>query len=235
MRTYCLILLTFVAIISCANGKTLSYHTSISFGSPKAPITIIELVAPTCHVCSGFSQTLVPKIIKHYVNKGKVHLVILPLTYNYVDLKASALILGAADPKEMYENVFKSQEEWLLKKDPLSALKTILVKKGISPQAMEKAENNKPLEAFLIQQRMDLEKLYDIDAIPMCIIGQKKIIGLTPWKDLKKHIDEALLFVKRGGRLESFGKKNDKQSKDKKKKNRQLKPRSKNKHSLCSH
>ncbi len=218
MRTYYFILLTFVAIISCANGKMPTYHTSISFGSPKAPVTIIELVSPTCHVCSDFSRTLVPKIIQHYVNKGKVHFVILPLTYNYVDLKASAFILGAPSPQKMYTNVFKSQEQWLLKKEPLSALKSILVRKGVPLQVIEKAENNKPLETFLIQQRMDLEKRYDIEAIPMCIIGQKKIIGLTPWKDLKKHIDEALLFVQKGGRLENFGKTNDKQPKDKRKK-----------------
>ncbi|UNM06433.1 MAG: thioredoxin domain-containing protein [Holosporaceae bacterium] len=116
MRIYYFILIALGVIFSHAHGTTSTYHTSVVFGSPKAPVTITELVAPTCHVCSDFSQTLVPKITQHYVRKGKVRLIIIPLTYNYVDLKASQLILGMPNPKQMYANVFKSQDKWLLKK-----------------------------------------------------------------------------------------------------------------------
>ena len=190
----------------------------ISIGSEKAPLVITEFVAPTCHVCADFSQSLLPKLKQHYIDKGLMRLIIVPLPYNYIDLRAATIIFRSPNPVTTYEYVFKNQEQWAGEKNPLDALVSMLIQKGIPKKATIRTKSSKRLENLLIKTRMDIEKKYDVDAIPVCFIGQRKIVGLVPWKELQQHINEALVFLKKGGRIEAFGQKDEEQSKNKRKK-----------------
>ena len=199
-------------------GKGDSIKHAIRHGSENAPITLIEFVSPTCHVCAEFCETLLPQLEKQYIQKGKVKLIIVTLPFNYVDLKVSQIIMGSKNPLETYKKVFKAQNKWLLKKDPLSSLKTVLKKGGTASKTLERVLKDEALENKLIKQRLQLEPLYEIDAIPLCILGRRKIVGLIPWKELKKHIDESLNFVTQGGDLDKFGKTDEEISAVKRKK-----------------
>lgn len=175
----------------------------LSYGNPKAPLHILDLVSPSCHVCAEFQKKIFPKLKKHYIDTGKVYLDIQLMAYNYLDLRAASLILASAHPKKMYGFIFKTQQQWILKDDPVKALEGLLKKENMLMNLNEKQRDQ--YENLLIVESQKLDQTYNVEAIPMLIIGRKKIIGLLPWNDLKKHIDEALSHIKRGRQLSEFG------------------------------
>lgn len=137
------------------------------------------------------------------------------LPYNMVDLKACTLITHSPDPKKMNTFVYQNQKEWLFSKDPVRALGALLEGQGMSPTHIRAALRNTKRENKIIKERVDAEQKHDIQAIPIIIIGQKKIIGLMPWDKLKLVIEEAFRHIEKGNPLETFGQEDGKKLKRK--------------------
>lgn len=197
------------------NGIYAHKNRGLAYGNPKAPLHILDLVSPSCHVCAEFQKSILPKIKKYYIDTGKVYLDIHLMAYNYIDLRAGSLILGSRHAQRLYGFIFKTQEQWISKDDPVKALEDLLKKENMFP-TLGKKERAK-YEDQLIAESQQLDETHNVEAIPMLIIGRKKIIGLLPWNDLKKHIDEALIHIKRGGKLDDFGRTYDRKKKSAKK------------------
>jgi protein-disulfide isomerase len=180
----------------------------IRYGHKEAPLKIIEYASPSCTVCSEFSKTIFPKI-DEYIQAKKAQLIIINLPYNIIDLKACVLIKNSPNPRTFNTLVYQQQKEWLFSKDPLQSLSHFLEKKGMPRDQIRKALRNKKIEDKIIQQRLLEEKEHDIQAIPMLIIGKKRIVGLMPWKKLKLVIEEALMHINKGNPIETFGQDNE--------------------------
>lgn len=185
----------------------------IDYGSQSAPVQIIEYASPSCTICSQFSQTILPKLYP-YIRSKKIMLRVVNLPYNMIDLKACTLISQSPDPKEFNTLVYQHQNDWLLSKDPVQSLGAFLEKKGMPRAQIKNALKNVKRENKIIKERVLAEKKYNIQAIPLLIIGQKQIIGLMPWDKLKIVIEEAIQHVAKGNPIETFGQ-NDQTSKRK--------------------
>jgi predicted DsbA family dithiol-disulfide isomerase len=188
--------------------------SQIDYGSKDAPLKITEYASPSCTICSEFSKVIFPKLLP-YIQAKKIMLRVVNLPYNMVDLKACTLITHSPDPKKMNTFVYQNQKEWLFSKDPVRALGALLEGQGMSRAHIRAALRNTKRENKIIKERVDAEQKHDIQAIPIIIIGQKKIIGLMPWDKLKLVIEEAFRHIEKGNPLATFGQEDDKKLKRK--------------------
>ncbi|MFN7662724.1 MAG: thioredoxin domain-containing protein [Alphaproteobacteria bacterium] len=182
----------------------------IEYGDISAPVQIVEYASPSCTVCAEFSRSVFPKLLKKYIQTKKVYFKVINLPYQGIDLKVSALINHSPNPIEFHNFIYQNQHKWLFSKNPIKILTPMLVEKGMTMKEIQSALNNKTTERKLLKDRLEIEKKYQIEAIPFFKIGQTKIVGLMPWTKFEKTIDSALSHVKNGNPLETFGQKDEK-------------------------
>ena len=207
-------LLIFWLIPICTWGQTKC--SQIEYGDKNAPLKIIEYASPSCTVCSEFSRTIFPHLNK-YIKAKKAHLTVINLPYNAIDLKACVLIKHSPNPSEFNMIVYERQKDWLFSKAPIKSLTQLLEKQGMPAKEIRKALRNKNSEDKIIHQRLEEEGQQTIDAIPLLVIGKKRIIGLMPWNKLHLVIESALQHINKGQPLDTFGKNDEKNKKSKRK------------------
>src|SRR3989344_1230087 len=206
------LVLFFTFLIALTSDATTGCGQVI-YGNRRAPLKMTEYASPTCVICSQFSETIFPELHRDYIKTGKAMLTVINLPFNAIDLKACVLVSHSPNPQKFNTFVYQHQKEWLFSKDPLKQLGVLLEKQAMSHKQIKKALKNREIEDRIIKQRLIEEQKQNIQAIPLIIIGQKRIVGLMPWDKLKLVIEEALQHIKRGNPLETFGQ-NDENKKD---------------------
>lgn len=205
MIKYSVFILSLTALYTWAQPKC----SEVEYGDKEAPVKIIEYASPSCTVCSEFSRTIFP-LLNQYIQNKKVHLTVINLPYNAIDLKACVLIKHSPSPSKFHTIIYQNQKDWLFSKNPIQALTSLLEKNGMPAIQIAKALKNRKSEDKIIHQRLKDEQKQKIDAIPLVIIGKKRIVGLMPWPKLQLVIEDALKHIRRGEPIETFGQNNEK-------------------------
>jgi protein-disulfide isomerase len=111
-------------------------------------------------------------------------------------LSLEAALLARLNGKEDYIRIahalFEKQESWTSAKDPLAALKKVVVDLGFSPQKVEEALSNKKTETQILSRCVDGIKQYKIDSTPTVIVGGEIIPYAADLKKLKASVDREL-------------------------------------------
>ena len=71
-----LALAALLATAAAAAPRDTVFKDDRTLGNPKAPVTVIEYLAPTCPHCARFAASVFPEIKKNYIDTGKVLYVI---------------------------------------------------------------------------------------------------------------------------------------------------------------
>ncbi len=147
----------------------------ISFGESSAPVLIIDYSSLTCHHCADFYLNVLPKIKEKYIEPGYVRLIFRDFPGDQISLVAHQVAWCKGEMKylDFVKLIYSTQEEWLSAKDPIAALKSIVVKHGISAEQFEKAIKNQDLMDKIIQARLEGQKKYKITAIPTIVINAR--------------------------------------------------------------
>lgn len=147
----------------------------ISFGEVGAPVLIIDYSSLTCHHCADFYLNVLPKIKAKYINPGYVRLIFRDFPGDQVSLVAHQIAWCKGEMKylDFVKLIYSTQEQWLSAKDPIAALKSIVVKHGISAEQFEKALKNQDLLDKIIQARLEGQKKYKVTAIPTIVINAR--------------------------------------------------------------
>lgn len=152
----------------------------IVIGDPKAPVTMIEYSAFSCHFCADFHKNTLPKLKKKYIDTGKLKLVFRHFPLDQISLKAYSIFMCVpkSRQKEALEDVFNRQSEWMNQNliEKLSSICKVPEREAL------KSFQNKNLENAILMKRLEVERVLDIEATPLFIIGGKYIV------------DEALSF-----------------------------------------
>lgn len=178
----------------------------LCYGKENAPVRIIQYTAPSCGICALFMKRVFPKLHKEFIQTGQVYLVILDFPLNKIDMEISQIIRGSPNPCKYHKIIYDAQDKWVASKNPLETIKSILVKAGMSEKDVIASLSNTALADSIAASRLTAEKKYDIQGVPVFIIGAKEIDGLISWKKFKKIIESALQHVQSGKTLENFGK-----------------------------
>ncbi|GHF24814.1 disulfide bond formation protein DsbD [Kordiimonas sediminis] len=177
---------------SAAQQSDMTYG-DIVYGSPDAPVEIIEYASLTCVHCGTFANTIFPTIKEKYIDTGKVRFIYRHMEGNRVGLAASTVARCGNDEetKALVKALFAKQSQWLQSQNPLDGMASVLLRYGVSRTKFDRCLSNTEMHKEIVEQSRHGTDAYNVTAIPTLIVNGAKAddYRLEP---LSKMIEDAL-------------------------------------------
>lgn len=108
-----------------------------SFGSPDAPVTVIEYASLTCHRCRDFHIGTWPQVKAKYVDTGKVQFVLREFPLNALD--AGGFMLARCAGQQKWHGVVDMlyRAQWAHAPDPLEGLRKLMLQVGMGSEQVD--------------------------------------------------------------------------------------------------
>ena len=190
-----IILILFVSIFAFSNLSSETKISPIFEGSPNAKIELIVYESLTCSHCADFHKNVYPTLKENFVDKGYVKIEFRSFPLDIAALNASKIAYCKNDGKsDILHFLFKNQEQWAIGseiEDINSNLKKILVS-GKYEIDIDKCINNKKVEDYILEDRINAVKKFKLNATPTLIINNKKFDKPLNYKNLKKTLEKLI-------------------------------------------
>ena len=191
MKKVLLLLILFFGSISSLSAET----NRIVSGNNNAKITIIAYASLTCSYCANFHKEVYPKIKKDYIDTGLAKIEFRHFPLDIAALNASKITQCKQDQSlEILESLYSNQQAWLKGsaiEEVNDNLKKFLKKEGFDID-FEKCINNKEIEDFVLNDRIEGTKNFKVNSTPTIIINNKKFEKSLNYKNLKKSLEKLI-------------------------------------------
>ena len=193
------IFLTLVFLFLTFNSKIIA-DTSNSIkqiyeGKEDAKITIITYESLTCSHCADFHKNVYPELKKEFIDTGLVKIEFRHFPLDMAAFNASKIAQCNNDGKsDLLHFLFSNQEKWAIGEtveDANTNLKKLLKDQNIDID-FEKCTNNKNIEDYVLNDRIEGVKKFKVNATPTIIINNKKFEKSLNYKNLKKSIEKLI-------------------------------------------
>ena len=168
---------------------------SIIVGKETSKVNIIVYESLTCSYCANFHKQIYPKLKKDYIDKGLVRIEFRSFPLDLAALNASKIAHCKNDGKsEILHFLFENQEKWVKGEtiDQLNRNLKDLIKSENLNIDFDKCTNNKILEDFVINERIEGVKKYKVNSTPTIIINEEKFEKTINFKNIKKIIEKLI-------------------------------------------
>ena len=191
MKKFLFIFIAIIGLISSSSAEA----TRITSGKENAKITIIAYESLTCSHCADFHKNIYPQLKKDFIDPGLVK-----IEFRHFPLDAAAFnaskIAQCNQPQslEILESLYANQKNWIKGKtvDELNDnLKKFIDKKGYKID-FEKCTNDKKIEDFVLNDRIEGAKNFKVNSTPTIIINNKKFDKSLNYKNLKKSLEKLI-------------------------------------------
>ena len=186
------ILVGFTSNVLAENNQLIK---RISEGEESAKITIITYESLTCGHCADFHKNVYPSIKKDFIDKGLVKIEFRHFPLDIAAFNASKIGQCNNDGKsEVLHTLFLGQKKWAQGKSPEEAtsyLKKFLKDEGVKVD-FEKCLNDKAIEDFVLNDRIEGVKKFKVNATPTIIINGKKFEKALNYKNIKKYLEKLI-------------------------------------------
>ena len=167
----------------------------ISVGEKNAKITIIAYESLTCGHCADFHKNVYPSLKKDFIDKGLVRIEFRHFPLDIAAFNASKIGQCNNDGNADVLNIlYSGQKKWAKGKTPEEA--TVYLKKFLKDEGVnvdfEKCLNNKAVEDFVLNDRIDGVKKFKVNATPTIIINDKKFEKALNYKNIKKYLEKLI-------------------------------------------
>ena len=167
----------------------------IVVGNKDAKITIIAFESLTCSHCANFHKDVYPKLKKEYLDTGlaKIEFRHFPLDVAAFNASKIAQCKNDGDSK-ILNTLFSNQQKWVKGSSVEEANKNLqkfLIEEGISVD-FKTCINNKEIEDFVLNDRIDGVKKFKVNATPTIIINDEKFEKTLNYKNLKKALEKLI-------------------------------------------
>jgi protein-disulfide isomerase len=190
-------LLLFI-IISSFNNNLLADDKKIKRiyeGKADANITIITYESLTCGHCADFHNNVYPELKKEFIDKGLVKIEFRHFPLDIAALNASKIAQCNNDGKSnLLHILFSNQKKWAKGEtieETNKYLKKLLKDKNININ-FEKCINDKIIEDYVLNDRIEGVKKFKVNATPTIIINDKKFNKSLNYKNLKKSLEKLI-------------------------------------------
>ena len=191
MKKIYLLIFIFFGITAGVNADT----NRLVSGEIDAKITIIAYESLTCSHCAGFHKDIYPQLKKDFLDTGlaKIEFRHFPLdiaAFNAAKIAQCNYNQGL----EILESLYSNQQEWVKGssiEEVNDNLKNFIEKEGFKIN-FEKCINNKNIEDFVLNDRVEGVKNFKINATPTIIINNKKFEKSLNYKNLKKTLEKLI-------------------------------------------
>ena len=191
MKKILIILILFFGSITNINAEI----KRIISGNKNAKITIIAYESLTCSHCANFHNDVYPQLKKEYIDTGLAKIEFRHFPLDIAALNASKISQCKEDQSfEILESLYSSQQAWV-KGNTIEEindnLKKFLEKEGFKID-FNNCINNKEIEDFILNDRIEGAKNFNINATPTIIINNKKFEKSLNYKNLKKLLEKMI-------------------------------------------
>ena len=167
----------------------------ITEGKEGAKITIIAYESLTCGHCANFHKDVYPELKKDFIDKGLVRIEFRHFPLDLAAFNASKIAQCNNDGSSSIMSVlYSGQKKWARGKTPEEAtgyLKKFLEGENVNVN-FEKCLSDKAIEDYVLNDRIDGVKKFEVNATPTIIINEKKFDKTLNYKNLKKYLEKLI-------------------------------------------
>ena len=184
-----------ILLLSQANLGAENNVKRLYEGKEDSKITILVYESLTCSHCAKFHSDVYPDLKKNFIDKGYVK-----LEYRNFPLDLAAFNAAKAahcingNGVEILHYLYKNQSEWVKGntiEDLNTNLEKILKNKNFGIN-YNQCINDKNIEDFVLEDRIEGVKKYNVDATPTLIINGEKFEKTLTYKNLEKTLEKLL-------------------------------------------
>ena len=191
MKRIFLILALFFGSINISNADI----NRIIAGNKDAKVTIIAYESLTCSHCADFHRDIYPQLKKDYIDTGLAKIEFRHFPLDVAAFNASKISQCKSDEGlKILNSLYSNQQEWI-KGNTVDEINKNL-KKFIENQGFkinfENCINDKEIEDFVLNDRIEGVKKFKVNATPTIIINDKKFDKTLNYKNLKKSLEKLI-------------------------------------------
>ena len=164
-------------------------------GDEKAKITIIAYESLTCSHCASFHKDVYPQLKKDYIDTGLVKIEFRHFPLDVAAFNASKISqCNQNESLKILESLYSNQQSWIkgnTVEEVNDNLKKFLKSEGFNLD-FEKCINNKEIEDFVLNDRIEGVKKFKVNATPTIIINDEKFEKTLNYKNLKKSLEKLI-------------------------------------------
>ena len=191
MKKTILLILIILGLSINANSEI----NRIVSGQDDAKITIIAYESLTCSHCADFHNNIYPLLKKEFIDTGLVKIEFRHFPLDIVALNASKISQCKQDQSlEIMMSLYSDQQAWIKGKTIEEAnenLKKFVKNKNFTLD-FEKCISDKKIEDFVLSDRIEGAKKFEINSTPTIIINGKKFEKTLNYKNLKKSLEKLI-------------------------------------------
>ena len=192
-----IIILFFVILSQCLNAgaDTSSEIKRIIVGNNGAKINIIVYESLTCSHCANFHINVFPELKREYIDTGIAKIEFRHFPLDVAAFNASKIAQCKNDGNSDILNIlYLNQPKWI-KGETIEEvndnLKKFLISENINVD-FNKCTNNKNIEDFILNDRIEGVKKFKVNATPTIIINNEKFEKSLNYKNLKKSLEKLI-------------------------------------------
>jgi protein-disulfide isomerase len=164
-------------------------------GNKDAKITIIVYESLTCGHCADFHKNVYPQLKKDFIDKGLAKIEFRNFPLDIAALNASKIAQCNNDGKSnLLHILFSNQTKWAKGETVEKVndrLKKLLKDEDINID-FEKCISDKNIEDYVLNDRIEGVKKFEVNATPTIIINDKKFDKAINYKNLKKTLEKLI-------------------------------------------
>ena len=191
MKKIILFLILFFGLATNVNADT----NRIISGNLNAKITIITYESLTCSHCADFHKDVYPQLKKDYIDTGLAKIEFRHFPLDIAAFNASKISQCKKDQGlEILKKLYANQQAWVKGntiEEVNGNLKKFIEKEGFKIN-FEKCINNKEIEDFVLNDRIEGVKKFKVNATPTIIINDEKFEKSLNYKNLKKSLEKLI-------------------------------------------
>ena len=184
--------LIFFSTISSINAQEIK---RIFVGNEDAKITIIAFESLTCSHCANFHKDVFPELKKEYLDTGLAKIEFRHFPLDVAAFNASKISQCKSNESlKILNSLYSNQQEWVrgnTVEEINGNLKKFIKSQGFEIN-FEKCINNKEIEDFVLNDRIEGVKKFKVNATPTIIINDEKFEKTLNYKNLKKSLEKLI-------------------------------------------
>ena len=167
----------------------------ILVGNKDARISIIAFESLTCSHCANFHKDVYPLLKKEYLDTGLAKIEFRHFPLDIAAFNASKISqCKQGQGLNILESLYSDQQACVKGssvEEINKNLKKFINQKGFSID-FDKCVNNKEVEDFVLNDRIEGAKNFDVNATPTIIINNKKFDKSLNYNNLKKFLEKLI-------------------------------------------
>ena len=191
MNKIFLILILFFGSINISNAEI----NRIVAGNKDAKIIIIAYESLTCSHCADFHKDIYPQLKKDYIDTGLAKIEFRHFPLDVAAFNASKISQCKSNESlKILNSLYSNQQEWVrgnTVEEINGNLKKFIKSQGFEID-FEKCINNKEIEDFVLNDRIEGVKKFKVNATPTIIINDEKFEKTLNYKNLKKSLEKLI-------------------------------------------